>query len=92
MKAKFGLKNLSTSSIQRINLQLNCGTKVRYMRKKSQSRDLLMKSNILLAELLTSQMSVSKSRSDLISGNVFPTDNNLAGVNEGKMQNRETSY
>ena len=51
--------------MQRINRQINWGIKVCYMRKKfERSRDLLVKSDILPAELL-SQMSVSKFRKDI---------------------------
>ena len=52
--------------MQRINRQINWGIKVCYMRKKfERSTDLLVKSDILPAELLISQMSVSKLRNDI---------------------------
>ena len=53
-------QNLNFSAMQRINRQINWGIKVCYMRKKfERSTDLLVKSDILPAELLISQMSVS---------------------------------
>ena len=52
--------------MQRINRQINWRIKVCYMRKKfERSTDLLVKSDILPAELLISQMSVSKLRNDI---------------------------
>ena len=49
--------------MQRINRQINWGINVCYMRKKfERSTDLLIKSDILPAEILISQMSVSKLR------------------------------
>ena len=52
--------------MQRINRQTIWGIKVCYMRKKfERSTDLLVKSDILPAELLISQMSVSKLRNDI---------------------------
>ena len=57
---------LNVSAMQRINRQINWGIKVCYMRKKfERSRDLFVKSDILPAELLISQMSVSKLRNDI---------------------------
>ena len=74
--------------MQRINRQINCGIKVCYMRKKfERSRDLLVKSDVLPAELLISQMSISKLKNDIsllksdgiesffLSGNVLVTKN-----------------
>ena len=59
-------QNLNFSAMQRINRQINWGIKVCYMRKKfERSTDLLDKSDILPAELLISQMSVSKLRYDI---------------------------
>ena len=59
-------QNLNFSAMQRINRQINWGIKVCYMRKKfERSTDLLVKSDILRAELLISQMSVSKLRNDI---------------------------
>ena len=58
-------QNSNFSEMQRINRQINWGIKVCYMRKKfERSTDLLVKSDILPAELLISQMSVSKVRND----------------------------
>ena len=52
-------QNLNSSAMQRINRQTNWGIKVCYMRKKfERSTDLLVKSDILPAELLMSQMRV----------------------------------
>ena len=60
------LQKLNFSAMQRINRQINWGIKVCYLRKKfERSRDLLVKSDILPAELLISQMSVSKHRNDI---------------------------
>ena len=57
--------NLNFFAMQRINRQINSGIKVCYMRKKfERSTDLLVKSDILPAELLISHMSVSKLRND----------------------------
>ena len=83
------IQNLNFSAIQRINRQINWGIKVFYMRKKfERSTDLLVKSDILPAELLISQMSVSKLRNDIsllkthgtesfsLSGNVLVRKNN----------------
>ena len=65
-------QNLNFSAMQRINRQINWGIKVCYMRKKfERSTDLLVKSDILPAELLISQMSVSKLRNDI---SLFKTD------------------
>ena len=59
-------QNLNFSAMQRINRQINWGIKVCYMRKKfERSTDLLVKSDIWPAELLISQMSVSKLRNDI---------------------------
>ena len=76
-------QNLKFSAMQRINRQINWETKVCYMRKKfERSTDLLVKSNTLPAELLISQMSVSKLRNDIstesfsLSGNVLVRKNN----------------
>ena len=82
-------QNLKFSAMQRINRQINWGIKVCYMRKKfERSTDLLVKSNTLPAELLISQMSVSKFRIDIsllksdgtesfsLSGNVLVRKNN----------------
>ena len=82
-------QNLNFSAMQRINRQINWGIKVCYMRKKlERSTDLLVKSDILPAELLISQMSVSKLRNDIsllktdgtesffLSGNVLVRKNN----------------
>ena len=82
-------QNLKFCEMQRINRQINWGIKVCYMRKKfERSTDLLVKSNILPAELLISQMSVSKLRNDIsilksdgtesfsLSGNVLVRKNN----------------
>ena len=61
-------KNLNFSAMQRINRQINRGIKVCYMRKKfERSTDLSVKSDILPAELLISQMSVSNFRNDISS-------------------------
>ena len=58
-------QNLNFFAMQRINRQINWGIKVCYMRKKyKRSRDLFVKSDFLPAELLISQMSVSKLRND----------------------------
>ena len=75
--------------MQRVNRQTNWGIKVCYMRKKfERSTDLLVKSDILPAELLISQMNVSKLRNDIsllkthgterfcLSGNVLARKNN----------------
>ena len=82
-------QNLNFSAMQRINRQINWGIKVCYMRKKfERSTDLLVKSDFLPAELLISQMSVSKLRNDIsllnthgaesfcLSGNVLVRKNN----------------
>ena len=82
-------QNLNFSAMQRINRQINWGTKSCYMRKKfGRSTDLLVKSDLLTAELLRSQMSVSKLRNDIsllksdgtesffLSGNVLVRKNN----------------
>ena len=59
-------QNLNFSTMQRINRQINWGIKVCYMRKKfERSRYLLVKSDILPADILISQMSVSKLRTDI---------------------------
>ena len=59
-------QNLNFSAMQRINRQINWGIKVCYMRKKfERSTDLSVKSDFLPAELLISQMSVSKLRNDI---------------------------
>ena len=59
-------QNLNFSEMQRINRQINWAIKVCYMRKKfERSTDLLVKSNNLPAELLISQMSVSKLKNDI---------------------------
>ena len=58
--------NLNFSALQRINQQINWRIKVCYLRKKfERSRNLLVKSDILPAEILISQMSVSKHRTDI---------------------------
>ena len=58
-------QHLNFSAMQRINRQINWGIKVCYMSNKfERSTDLLVKSDILPAELLISQMSVSKLRND----------------------------
>ena len=58
--------NLNFSAMQRISRQINWGNEVCYMSKKfERSTDLLVKSDILPAELLISQMSVSKLRNDI---------------------------
>ena len=58
--------NLNFSAMQRNNRQINWGIKVCYLRKKfERSTDLLVKSDISPAELLKSQMSVSKLRNDI---------------------------
>ena len=75
--------------MQRINRQINWGIKVCYMRKKfERSTDLLVKSDILPAEHLISQMSISKLSNDIsllksdgtesffLSGNVLVRKNN----------------
>ena len=75
--------------MQRINRQINWGINVCYMRKRfERSIDLLVKSNTLPAELLISQISVSKLRNDIsllksdgtesfsLSGNVLVRKNN----------------
>ena len=82
-------QNLTFSAMQRINRQINWGIKVCYMRKKfERSTDLLVKSDFLPAELLISQMSVSKLSNDIsllktdgtesffLSGNVLVRENN----------------
>ena len=82
-------QNLKFSEMQWINRQINWGIKVCYMRKKfERSTDLLVKSNNLPAELLISQMSVSKLKNDVsllksdgtesfsLSGNVLVRKNN----------------
>ena len=82
-------QNLNFSAMQRINRQINWVIKVCYMRKKfERSTDLLVKYDILPAELLISQMSVSKLRNDIsllkthgtesfcLSGNVLVRKNN----------------
>ena len=82
-------QNLNFSAMQPINLQINWGMKVCYMRKKfERSTDLLVKSDILPAVLLISQMNVSKFRNDIsllktdgtesfvLSGNVLVRKNN----------------
>ena len=82
-------QNLKFSAMQRINRQISWGIKVCYMRKNfERSTDLLVKSNTLPAELLISQMSVSKLRNDIsllksdgtesfsLSGNVLVRKNN----------------
>ena len=59
-------QNLNFSAMQRISRQISWGIKVCYMRKKfERSTDLLVKSHILPAEILISQMSVSKFRNDI---------------------------
>ena len=59
-------QSLKFSAMQRINRQINWGIKVCYMRKKfERSTDRLVKSDTLPAELLTSQISVSKLRNDI---------------------------
>ena len=59
-------QNLIFFAMQRINRQINWGIKVCYLRKKfERSTDLLVKSDFLPAELLISQMSVSKLRNDI---------------------------
>ena len=59
-------QNLNFSAVQRINRQINWGNKIFYMRKMfERARDLLVKSVILPAELLISQMSVSKIRNNI---------------------------
>ena len=59
-------QNLKFSAMQRINRQIIWGIKVCCMRKKfERSTDLLVKSNILPADFLISQMSVSKLRNDI---------------------------
>ena len=59
-------QNLNFSAMQRINRQINWGIKVCYLREKfERSTDLLVKSDILPAELLISQMSVSNLRNDI---------------------------
>ena len=82
-------QNLNFSAMQRINRQINWGIKVCYMRKKfERSTDLLVKSDILPAEFLISQLSVSKLSNDIsllrthgtasfcLSGNVLVRKNN----------------
>ena len=82
-------QNLNFSAMQRNNRQINWGIKVCYMRKRfERSTDLLVKSDILHAELVISQMSVSKLRNDFsllkthdtesfcLSGNVLVRKNN----------------
>ena len=82
-------QNLNFSAMQRINRQISWGIKVCFMRKKfERSTDLLVKSDILPAEILVSQMSVSKLRNDIsllkthgtgsfcLSGNVLVRKNN----------------
>ena len=57
---------MNFSAMQRINRQINWGIKVCYMRKKfKRSTDLLVKSDILPAGLLISQMSISKLKNDI---------------------------
>ena len=59
-------QNLNFSAMQRINRQINWGIKVCYTRKKFERyTDILVKSDILPAELLISQMSISKLRNDI---------------------------
>ena len=54
--------------MQRINGQINWGIRICCIRKKfERSRDILVKSDILPAELLISQMSVTKLRNDISS-------------------------
>ena len=82
-------QNLNCSAMQRINRQINWGIIVCYIRKKfERSTDLLVNSDILPAEILISQMSVSKLRnyilllksdgtaSFFLSGNVLVRKNN----------------
>ena len=82
-------QNLNFPAMQRINRQINWGIKVCYMRKKfERSSDLFVKSDILPAELLISQMSISKFSNDIsllksdgaesffLSGNVLVRKNN----------------
>ena len=80
-------QNVKFSAMQRVNRQISWGIKVCYMRKKfERSTDLLVKS--LPAEILISQMTVSKLRKDIsslksdgtesfsLSGNVLVRKNN----------------
>ena len=70
-------QNLNFSAMQRTNWQINWGIKVCYMRKKfERSRDLLVKSDILPAELLISRNDISLLKSEgtesfFLSGNVL---------------------
>ena len=60
------IQNLNFFAMQRINRQINWRIKICYMRKKlERSRDLLVKSDVLPAEFLISQMSVSKLGNDI---------------------------
>ena len=59
-------QKLRFSAMQRINRQVSWGIKICYKSKKfERSRDLSVKSDFLPAELLKSQMSVSKLRNDI---------------------------
>ena len=59
-------QKLNFSARQRINRQINWGIEICYMRKKlERSRGILVKFVCLPAELLISQMSVSKFRKDI---------------------------
>ena len=59
-------QKLNFSAMQRISRQINWGNKVCYMRKTfERSTDLLVKSDMLPADLLISHMSVSKLRNDI---------------------------
>ena len=55
------LQTLSAKNIQRINGQINWGTKVCYIRRKfDHCRDILLKSHVLPAELTISKFSILK--------------------------------
>ena len=92
-------QNLNFSAMQRINRQINWGIKVCYIRKKfERSTDLLVKFDILPAQLLISQMSISKLRNDIsllksggtetffLSGNVLVRKNNRTTANSLKVE------
>ena len=79
-------QNLNFSAMQRINRQIIWGIKVRYMRKKFERST--VKSDILPAELLISQMSVSKVRNDI---SLLKTDGTESFFLSGNVLVRKTT-
>ena len=60
------LQTLSAKNVQRINRQINWGIKVCYMRRKfDHCHDILLKSHVLIAELIISKFSILKLHTDL---------------------------